>query len=132
MRRSIVTRAARHHRLIFREPEYAPPTSRPLHAGRARSSPLRLPMQVPRCKSLHHKLMRENCGECAPPRKARAKDGARPPLTLAFWPLCLFLSGLKMGIEHGIVASAKWRCQCKSQHHKLMRENCGVRAAQSA
>ena len=103
-----------------------------MHAGRARSSPLRLPMQVPRCKSLHHKLLRENCGECAPPRKARAKDGARPPLTLAFCGPCLCLSGLKMGIEHGIVASAKWRCQCKSQHHKLMRENCGVRAAQSA
>jgi hypothetical protein len=24
------------------------------------------------------------------------------------------------------------RCQCKSQHRKLMRENCGVRAAHSA
>ena len=89
--RRIVTRAAPSLCLISREPEYAPPTSRPLHAGRARSSPLRLPMQVPRCKSLHHKLMRENCGECAP-REARAKDGARPPLTLAFWPLPLCAS----------------------------------------
>ena len=111
MRRSIVTRAARHHRLIFREPEYAPPTSRPLHAGRARSSPLRLPMQVPRCKSLHHKLMRDNCGECAPPAHiiVRAKDGARPPLTLAFWPLPVCLSGLHMWEWNmGVVETAKW------------------------
>ena len=89
-------------------------------------------MQVPRCKSLHHKLMRDNCGECAPPAHiiVRAKDGARPPLTLAFWPLPVCLSGLHMGMEHGNVASAKWMQVPK--HHKLMRENCGVRAAQSA
>jgi hypothetical protein len=49
---STLTRAARARAIAdgSREPEYAPPTNRPLHLCRALLTPLRLPMQVP-CKS---------------------------------------------------------------------------------
>ena len=51
-------------------------------------------MERCQCKSQHRKLMRENCGV----RAAHiARDGARPqPLTLAFWPLPVPLTGLHM------------------------------------
>ena len=88
-------------------------------------------MQVPTPQADARELRRVRAAAQSARERRRAAT-ADPRVYLAFWPLCLFLSGLKMGIEHGIVASAKWRCQCKSQHHKLMRENCGVRAAQSA
>ena len=51
-------------------------------------------MERCQCKSQHRKLMRENCEV----RAAHiARDGARPqPLTLAFWPLPVPLTGLHM------------------------------------
>jgi len=64
-------------------------------------------MERCQCKSQHRKLMRENCGV----RAAHiARDGARPqPLTLAFWPLPVPLTGLHMWEWNmGVVETAKW------------------------
>ena len=53
---------------------------------------MEVPMQVG--VPTHRKLMRDNCGVRA---AHSARDGARPqPLTLAFWPLPVPLTGLHM------------------------------------